>query len=303
MLVIAFVAAIVGATPAQAAGKTEFGDVPASAKFYTEISWLADQQVTTGYSDDTFHPTESASREAFAAFLYRLAGKPSVSLPSRSPFKDVKTSAQFYKEIVWLSKKRITTGWPDGTFRPKINVSREAIAAFLYRGDTKLDRDGTYKVGSEIKPGTYTALVAGSKYGSGACYWERRDRNGDYLDGILANKIIFEGRTIITILPGDRYFQLSGCSGLTPLRKTAPSASTVGDGMHAVGYHMKSGTYSAYGSTGDDYCYWAKVSGFTGDSDEIIENDFIQGKPSRVTVSAGQGFESSGCGTWRRISS
>ncbi|WP_284329306.1 S-layer homology domain-containing protein [Demequina litorisediminis] len=34
---------------------------------------------------------------------------------------------------MWLAKKGITTGWPDGTFRPRDNISREAMAAFLYR--------------------------------------------------------------------------------------------------------------------------------------------------------------------------
>ncbi|WP_430868465.1 endo alpha-1,4 polygalactosaminidase [Demequina aurantiaca] len=110
-----------------------FSDVGFDAKFHTEIIWLARQKITTGYSDGSFHPKESVSREAFAAFLYRLAGKPAVALPSRSPFKDVNKSDQFYKEIVWLASQGITTGYSDGTFRPEGNITREAIAAFLYR--------------------------------------------------------------------------------------------------------------------------------------------------------------------------
>src|SRR5690554_5823642 len=77
------------------AATDEFTDVPADHKFRTEITWLADQQITTGYANGTFKPQDSVSREAFAAFLYRLAGKPKVSLPSKSPFKDVGKSAQF----------------------------------------------------------------------------------------------------------------------------------------------------------------------------------------------------------------
>lgn len=237
---LAIFATLSGATVAQAAEETEFIDVPAYAKFYTEISWLADQRVTTGYSDGTFHPTES--------------------------------------------------------------VSREAIAAFLYRGDTILDRDGTYTVGTTVKPGTYTAVVAGGPYGLDACYWERRDRDGDDFDGTLANELTFNGRTIVTILTSDKYFQIDGCSGLTPLRKTSPTATAVGDGTHAVGFHMMPGTYAAYGATGDDSCYWAKLSGFTGDFDEILDNEYIDGRPARVTLTSGQGFDSRGCGTWRRIS-
>jgi hypothetical protein len=124
---------LVGAPAAPASAAPQFRDVPASHQFYDEITWLAQMKVTTGYADGTFKPSDAVSREAFAAFLYRLVGSPQVTLPSRSPFDDVPRSAQFYKEIVWLSQEGISTGWADGTFRPKDNISREAIAAFLYR--------------------------------------------------------------------------------------------------------------------------------------------------------------------------
>ncbi|WP_259558085.1 S-layer homology domain-containing protein [Brachybacterium sillae] len=68
-----------------------------------------------------------------AAFLYRLAGSPSYRLPSTSRFRDVPLRSQFAKEIHWLASTGITTGWPDGTFRPVTPVTREAMAAFLYR--------------------------------------------------------------------------------------------------------------------------------------------------------------------------
>src|SRR5690606_36863265 len=103
-----------------------FIDVPSSHQFVQHIAWLKKANITTGYSDGTFRPKENVSREAMAAFLYRMAGRPSVKLPSKSPFKDVSTRSQFYKEIVLLSQKRITTGYSDGSFRPKANISREA---------------------------------------------------------------------------------------------------------------------------------------------------------------------------------
>ncbi|WP_061960855.1 SpoIID/LytB domain-containing protein [Demequina flava] len=134
-LIVALVAALLiplMAAP-QAQSASRFSDVPSSNQFSTHISWLAASGITTGYLDGTFRPKESISREAMAAFLYRMAGRPSVTLPSRSPFKDVSTKDQFYKEIVWLSKAGITTGYSDGTFRPKDDISREAMAAFIYR--------------------------------------------------------------------------------------------------------------------------------------------------------------------------
>ena len=52
---------------------------------------------------------------------------------SLTPFKDVSVFHVFGSEISWLSTKRITTGYPDGTFQPAAPVLREQMAAFLYR--------------------------------------------------------------------------------------------------------------------------------------------------------------------------
>ncbi|MFV0285798.1 MAG: S-layer homology domain-containing protein, partial [Demequina sp.] len=131
-IIIALAAGAFMGAPASASGH-RFSDVPSSHQFRAEITWLANQGISTGYADGTFRPKSAVTREAFAAFLYRLEGSPRVTLSASSPFKDVKKSDQFYTEIVWLAKKGITTGWPDGTFRPRDNISREAMAAFLYR--------------------------------------------------------------------------------------------------------------------------------------------------------------------------
>ena len=49
----------------------DFDDVPADQTFHDEISWMAENGITTGYADDTFRPTRGSSRQAMAAFLYR----------------------------------------------------------------------------------------------------------------------------------------------------------------------------------------------------------------------------------------
>ena len=48
-------------------------------------------------------------------------------------FKDVPGHAQFATEIAWMSGQGISTGYPDGTYRPLDNVARNAMAAFMYR--------------------------------------------------------------------------------------------------------------------------------------------------------------------------
>ncbi|MFN3865221.1 MAG: S-layer homology domain-containing protein [Demequina sp.] len=125
--------------------RSPFLDVrAASTSFYTEITWAAESGISKGWKGtggSTFQPYSAITREAMAAFLYRYAGSPAVTLPRTSPFKDVPASSQFYKEIVWLNATGATTGWRTNTgaeFRPRATITREAMAAFLYR----LDRAG-----------------------------------------------------------------------------------------------------------------------------------------------------------------
>lgn len=110
-----------------------FSDVPTSHPYYKEIVWMYQKGITRGYGDGTFRPNDSVTREATAAFLYRYSGSPGVPAVHGSKFSDVRANNPFYREIIWLESTDITGGYEDGTFRPYNTVSREAMAAFLYR--------------------------------------------------------------------------------------------------------------------------------------------------------------------------
>ncbi|GAA1749291.1 S-layer homology domain-containing protein [Aeromicrobium alkaliterrae] len=116
---------------------TRFTDVSPNHVFAAEIAWLADQGISTGYagpSGPSFQPAAPVLREQMAAFLYRFAGSPAVNgVPTTSPYVDVPTTHVFFKEIVWLQREGITTGYADGTFRPGQPVLREQMAAFINR--------------------------------------------------------------------------------------------------------------------------------------------------------------------------
>ena len=69
-----------------------------------------------------------------AAFLYRAQGSPPFTAPAVSPLKDISArDTIFYKEISWAYSEGITTGWPDGSYRPYSPILRDAMAAFIYR--------------------------------------------------------------------------------------------------------------------------------------------------------------------------
>lgn len=110
-----------------------FSDVGNDNMYYTEIAWLASQEITNGWADGTFRPYQPIGRDAMAAFLYRLAGSPEFAAPTEPPFSDIPVGSEFATEIAWLKSTGITTGWPDGTFRPTDPVNRDAMAAFLHR--------------------------------------------------------------------------------------------------------------------------------------------------------------------------
>jgi len=124
-------------SPVQVSTAPVFSDVGVENQFYTEIMWMAAEGISSGWSEPdgtkTFRPLEPVARDAMAAFLYRAAGSPEFTAPTESPFTDVDTDSQFYKEIAWLASKGISTGWSDGTFRPLEPVARDAMAVFLYR--------------------------------------------------------------------------------------------------------------------------------------------------------------------------
>lgn len=118
-----------------------FKDVLTTQQFYKEMAWLADRRISTGWVEAdksiTYRPLTPINRDAMAAFLYRLAGSPNYTPPANSPFKDVLTTQQFYKEMAWLADQKISSGWVEGdgsrSYRPLTPINRDAMAAFLHR--------------------------------------------------------------------------------------------------------------------------------------------------------------------------
>ncbi|CAN7492768.1 S-layer homology domain-containing protein [Arthrobacter sp. LjRoot14] len=137
----AFMYRLVGEPPYSAPYYSWFADIAPGTQFYKEINWLAEYGISGGWDEGngqyTYRPLTPVKRDAMAAFLYRLMGKPAFTPPATSPFVDVSTSNQFYKEITWLASLKISTGWDEGngkfSYRPLNPVNRDAMAAFMYR--------------------------------------------------------------------------------------------------------------------------------------------------------------------------
>lgn len=117
---------------------TRFRDVPKTHTFYKEIEWLAVKGITSGYKDAdgfwSYRPGSPVTREQLATFLYRYT--------NQRGFKDVSKSHPRFAEITWMAGgTKLSTGFDDGTFRPDAVLTRDTLAAFLYRlaGSPKFD--------------------------------------------------------------------------------------------------------------------------------------------------------------------
>ena len=120
-----------------------FSDVSLTAPFATEIYDLSDASnpIINGYADGTFRPTSPVSRQAFAAFLARLLpgiDDGACSTIHGSAFADVADSSPFCKDIRDLAQAHIVNGYTDGLFHPTAPITRQAMAAMLYRAHAYL---------------------------------------------------------------------------------------------------------------------------------------------------------------------
>ncbi|NQX11547.1 S-layer homology domain-containing protein [Microbacteriaceae bacterium VKM Ac-2855] len=118
--------------------RPSFVDVPLTHPFYREIEWMRAEGITTGVVNPdgtrSYLPNDPVSRQATAAFLSRIDGG-STYTPATPTFSDVPKSNPFWSQIEWMAAEGITTGYPDGTFRPLDAVTRQSMAAFLHRYD------------------------------------------------------------------------------------------------------------------------------------------------------------------------
>jgi subtilisin-like proprotein convertase family protein len=129
----AFMARLYGAFPTEC--KTQpFTDVSTTHPFCQEIKWMKDSGISTGFGDGTYKPSLPVTRAAMSAFMARLA-RVANSLPAcvSAPFPDVAVSHPFCKEIKWMKDSGVSTGFNDGTYRPSIAVTRQAMSAFMLR--------------------------------------------------------------------------------------------------------------------------------------------------------------------------
>lgn len=119
-------------------GELAFQDVRPGDWCYDAVRWAFETGLMNGTSVTTFTPNTPTTRGQIVAILYRLEGSPAMGA---NRFSDVAPGAYYAAAVSWASANGIVNGYSDGTFRPNNLITREQLAAFLYRYASQKGRD------------------------------------------------------------------------------------------------------------------------------------------------------------------
>ena len=111
-----------------------------SKEYRDAISWGTEKGIikgfTAGEKKGKFMPNDPCTRGQVAIFLWRYKGQPASGIKKLS-FKDsdqiMNMAPDYKKAILWAFENKITTGYSDGTFKPRRNCTRGECVTFLYR--------------------------------------------------------------------------------------------------------------------------------------------------------------------------
>ena len=108
-----------------------FVDVPKTSDLYDTIKFVFDKGLMAGVSDTEFDLYGNLTRGMIVSILYRNEGSPAVAYTGR--FSDVAENAWYAAGVEWAASVGIAAGYEDGRFGPNDPVTREQLAAFLFR--------------------------------------------------------------------------------------------------------------------------------------------------------------------------
>lgn len=108
-----------------------FSDVSESDWFYRGVSYVVENGMMNGVGENQFAPNAPLTREMLAVVLYNMEKQPEST--GVNPFADVKADMWYTDAIVWANANGIVAGYDDSTFGLGDSITREQLAAILYR--------------------------------------------------------------------------------------------------------------------------------------------------------------------------
>ena len=154
------------AQTAEAPAFSGFTDVGSGDWCYGSVRFCAERGLLAGYADGSFRPDAPVTRAQSVQILWNLAGKPAAS--QAAAYKDVPADAWFLPALSWCAENGFVTGYADGSFRPDAAVTREQLAAMLYRYEKSLGQGFT---GSWYFPLAYEDAASVSDFADEAMHY------------------------------------------------------------------------------------------------------------------------------------
>lgn len=108
-----------------------FGDVKSADWFYNDVKYVYEKGMMSGTAADVFAPNATTTRAMIVTILYRLEGSPAVT--GTGAFVDVPAGQWYTDAVNWAAANQIVKGTSATTFAPNDSITREQMAAILYR--------------------------------------------------------------------------------------------------------------------------------------------------------------------------
>ena len=113
---------------------TGFSDVDAEDWYAEAAVYCRDNRLMAGTGETTFSPDTPMTRGMLVTVLYRLAGSPSLENENLGyPFADVSGDSWYADGVYWARLNGVVSGYSDSVFGPNDPLTREQLAAILWR--------------------------------------------------------------------------------------------------------------------------------------------------------------------------
>lgn len=192
--IFAVSAALLASTKASA--YEGFSDLKVNAWYRDGIEYVLKHGLMNGVSKTKFAPEGAVSRAAVVTVLWRMAGSPTAG--DAISYTDVSRGAWYAEAICWATSAGIADGYPDGRFGANEPITREQLAAMLYRfakvqgydvsvGENTniLSYDDAFSVSGYAIPALQWACGAGLLQGDGAKLLPKNSTSRAQLAAIL----------------------------------------------------------------------------------------------------------------------
>lgn len=145
---------------------SHFVDIKKNDWYEESVDYVTEKGLMNGVGNDLFSPNSSMTRAMVVTVLYRMSGS---DFTGKANFSDVGENEYYAVPVAWASENGIVTGYPDGTFAPNAEVTREQLVVILYRYANYLDKDTGKENHSNLE--SFSDFLDISDYSKDALSW------------------------------------------------------------------------------------------------------------------------------------